>query len=78
MMPTQAILQLSKREALVTGVKGRPYRAVIKSGINIPKNPDTCFVEFIDSNPIISRFDNIEKTPLENYEPGTTTLEMFF
>ena len=77
-MPTQAILQLSKREALVKGIKGRPYRAVIKRGVDIPKNPNTCFVEFIDSNPIISRFDNMEKTALEYHDPGTTTLEMFF
>ena len=76
-MPTQAILRLSKREALVEGVKGRPYRAVIKRGINIPENPDTCFVEFINRNAIISRFDERKTTSSKSHLTGTTTLEMF-
>jgi hypothetical protein len=77
-MPTQRIIKLSKKEALVRGIKGKTYKAIIQKGIAIPKNPDTCYVEFINSTPIISHFDNIEKISLENSTPGTTTLEMFF
>ena len=76
-MPIQSIIRLSKREALVEGVKGRPYRAVIKRGIDIPKNPDKCYVEFINNDPIVSRFENKETAPIENYLSGTTTLDMF-
>ncbi|MCL2156628.1 MAG: hypothetical protein FWH54_03255 [Methanobrevibacter sp.] len=76
-MPTQRIIKLSKKEALVRGIKGRTYKAIIREGIAIPKNPDTCYVEFINSTPVISRFDKIEKVPLENSMPGMTTLKMF-
>ncbi|MCL2115858.1 MAG: hypothetical protein FWH29_06530 [Methanobrevibacter sp.] len=77
-MPTQSIVKLSKKEALVKGIKGKTYKAIIQKGIAIPKNPVTCFVEFINRTPVISRFDDIEKVPLENSPPGITTLEMFF
>jgi len=76
-MPTQRIVKLSKREALVRGIKGRTYKAIIQKGIAIPKNPDTCFVEFINRTPVISSFDEFEKTSLEDSTPGVTTLEMF-
>ena len=78
MMPTQRIVKLSDREALVKGIKGKTYKAIIQKGIAIPKNPATCFVEFINRTPVISRFDEMEKTHLKNSSPGTTTLEMFF
>ena len=77
-MPTQRIVKLSKKDALVKGIKGKTYKAIIQKGIAIPKNPATCFVEFINRTPVISRFDDIEKTTLRNSTPGTTTLEMFF
>ena len=77
-MPTQRIVKLSTKEALVKGIKGKTYKAIIQKGIAIPKNPDTCFVEFINRTPVISRFDDIEKIPLKNSTPGATTLEMFF
>ena len=76
-MPTQRIVKLSKKEALVRGIKGKTYKAIIQKGIDIPKNPITCFVEFVNRTPVISRFDDIEKTPLKSSTPGITTLEMF-
>lgn len=77
-MPTQRIVKLSKKDALVKGIKGKTYKAIIQKGIAIPKNPATCFVEFINRTPVISRFDDIEKNTLKNSTPGITTLEMFF
>ena len=77
-MPTQRIVKLFKKDALVKGIKGKTYKAIIQKGIAIPKNPDTCFVEFKNRTPVISRFDVMEKIPLENSTPGTTTLKMFF
>jgi hypothetical protein len=77
-MPTQRIIKLFKREALVRGIKGKTYKAIIQKGIAIPKNPDTCFVEFINKTPVISHFDDMEKISLQNSTPGPTTLEMFF
>ena len=76
-MPIQRIVKLSSKEALVRGIKGKTYKAIIQKGIAIPKNPDTCFVEFINRTPVISSFDEFEEIPLENSSPGTTTLEMF-
>jgi len=76
-MPTQRIIKLSKKEALVRGIKGKTYKAIIRKGIAIPKDPDTCYVEFINSTPVISRFDKHEEVPLENTMPGMTTLKMF-
>jgi len=76
-MPTQRIIKLSKKEALVRGIKGKTYTAVIRKGIAIPDNPDTCFVEFINKTPVISRFDEFEETPQDNSSSGVTTLEMF-
>lgn len=77
-MPTQRIVKLFKKDALVKGIKGKTYKAIIQKGISIPKNPDTCFVEFINRTPVISRFDEMERIPLKNNSLGTTTLEMFF
>ncbi|KZX10163.1 hypothetical protein [Methanobrevibacter curvatus] len=77
-MPLQRVVKLSKREALVKGLKGKTYTAIIQNGIDIPESPDTCFVEFIHRTPVISRFENVRNT-LENTTPsGTTTLEMFY
>ena len=76
-MPTQRIVKLSKKEALVRGIKGRTYKAIIQKGIAIPKNPDTCFVEFINRTPVISSFDDMDEIHSENSPRGITTLEMF-
>ncbi|MDR2967769.1 MAG: hypothetical protein LBU74_07455 [Methanobacteriaceae archaeon] len=76
-MPTQRIIKLFKKEALVRGIKGKTYKAIIQKGIAIPKDPDTCFVEFMNKTPVISRFDDMEQTYLENSTPKITTLEMF-
>ena len=77
-MPTQSIVKLSKKEALVKGIKGKTYKAIIQKGIAIPENPATCFVEFINRTPVISRFDDMETPQLNNSTPGMTTLEMFY
>jgi len=76
-MPIQRIVKLSSKEALVRGIKGKTYKAIIQKGIAIPKNPATCFVEFINKTPVISHFDEFEEVSFDNNPPGTTTLEMF-
>ena len=76
-MPTQRLIKLFKKDALVRGIRGKTYKAIIQEGINIPENPNTCYVEFINKTPVISHFDDIKKISLEKNISGITTLEMF-
>ncbi|MBZ9570384.1 hypothetical protein KQY27_02345 [Methanobrevibacter sp. TMH8] len=79
-MPTQRLIKLFKKDALVRGIRGKTYKAIIQEGINIPENPNTCYVEFINKTPVISHFDDIkdiQKVSLEKNISGITTLEMF-
>lgn len=76
-MPTQRIIKLFEKKAIVKGIKGKTYTAIIKKGINVPQDPDTCFVEFINRTPVISHFDEMEENSIKNNISGITTLEMF-